>query len=126
MSGDNKQAGSGKIFNLDAFRTARHRATHRRGRWRRIFVRVPWIWVQRLGVRQPGDDTYQLAFLLLYENWRNGGQPIVLSNILAAEVGLSRRDKWRALHNLEGLRLVRIIRRRGASPQITLGDIKGE
>jgi hypothetical protein len=131
MSGDNKQAdkpGSSKIFNLDAFRTTSGHGTRtrsRRGQWQRQFIMVPWGWVERLGTRRVGDCTYRLAFLVLYEHWRNGSQPIVLSNILAAEVGLSRQDKWRALHELECLRLVRVIRRRGASPQVILRDMKG-
>ena len=51
-------------------------------------------------------STYRLAMLLLYENWRLGGRPIVLSNVSALSEGLPARTKWRALGELERLGMV--------------------
>ena len=91
----------------------------RRKTWRRHYVQIPWTWVERLQSAKR-VSTYKLAHLLLYENWRNGGRPLVLSNVLAAEAGLCRQAKWRGLRELEGLGLVRLERRKGRAPQIII------
>jgi hypothetical protein len=81
-------------------------------------VLVPWKWVERLrDAKRPGS-TYALALLLLYEHWRHGGRPIVLSNILAADVGLSQRSKWNAILELERLGLIQVDRRPRKSPRV--------
>jgi DNA-binding MarR family transcriptional regulator len=91
-------------------------------KWHRRFVHVPWEWTVRLRAAKR-VSTYGLALLLLYEHWRNGGQPIVLSNVLAADVGLPRRSKSRALAELEQLELVRMERHPRKSPRVTLCQI---
>jgi hypothetical protein len=85
--------------------------------WRRVFVRVPWTWVERLR-KAKRPSTYQLAMLLLYEHWRSGGHAIVLSNAGLVGGGIDRRSKWRGLAELEGLGLVRVGRGRGRSPRV--------
>jgi hypothetical protein len=92
----------------------------KRKTWRRHYVQVPWLWVERL---QPAKriSTYKLAHLLLYEHWKRGGRPLVLSNVLAAEMGLCRQAKWRGLRELEGLGLIRLERRKGRAPLIIIG-----
>ena len=52
-------------------------------KWRRQFVRVPWQWVERLR-KAKRISTYRLALVLLYEHWRTGGRPIVLSNVVCS------------------------------------------
>jgi hypothetical protein len=96
------------------------RAPAKRNTWRRHYVQVPWPWVERLQSAKR-ISTYKLAHLLLYENWKTGGRPLVLSNVLAAEVGLCRQAKWRALRELEWLGLVRLERRKGRAPRIIIG-----
>jgi hypothetical protein len=91
----------------------------KRGKWRRQFVRVPWSWIVRLQSAKR-VSTFKLALVLLYENWRTGGQPIVLSNMLSEAEGLSRRSKWNALLELESLGLIRIERRPRRSPRLVL------
>ena len=87
-------------------------------KWRREYVRVPWEWVERLqSSRCVG--TYRLALVLLYEFWRTGERPVVLSNASAQAGGLPRRSKWRALAELEGLGLVRVERASRKSPRVT-------
>src|SRR5262245_49323926 len=88
-------------------------------KWRRQFVRVPWGWIVRLRPARRAC-TFKLALVLLYEAWRAGGQPIVLSNVLSQAEGLSRRSKWNALAELEGLGLIQVERRPRRSPRLIL------
>jgi hypothetical protein len=88
-------------------------------KWRRQYVQFPWAWVERLQVVKR-ISTYRLALLLVYEHWRTGGRPIVLSNALVMAEGVSRRTKWNALVELERLGLVRVERRSRRSPRLVL------
>jgi hypothetical protein len=83
-------------FDLAAMRAAEKDAKPaKRTKWRRLWVRMPWSWVEGLtGARRV--STALLALLLNYEHWRNGGRQIVLSNVIAKEVGLSPRSKTRS------------------------------
>jgi hypothetical protein len=94
----------------------------RKKTWQRQFVRVPWGWVQRLRTTKR-VSTYQLALVLLYEHWRTGGKPIVLSNIAMQAEGLSRRSKWNALVELTELGLITIERKRRRSPRVVLRQL---
>jgi hypothetical protein len=89
----------------------------KRKRWRREYVRVPWGWIERLQSSRR-VSTYRLTLLLLYEFWRTGGRPIVLSNVSALDVGLSPRSKSNALAELERLGLVQVERAHRKSPQV--------
>jgi hypothetical protein len=91
-------------------------------KWQRYYVRVPWPWVERLQSAKR-ISTYTLALLLLYENWKSGGRTLVLSNLLAAEVGLCRQAKWRGLRELERLGLVRVEQRKGRAPRIVMEQV---
>jgi len=84
------------------------------------FVRVPLIWVDRLrGGRCRGS--YRLALHLLFHHWKSDGKPIKLSNVILAELGVGGgKAKWRALSELERLKLVRIDRRPKRSPVVTI------
>jgi hypothetical protein len=90
---------------------------HKSKKWQRRYVQVPWSWVERLQSAKR-ISTYRLALLLLYEGWKNGGKPVALSNVLAAEVGLSRQTKWLGLVELERVGLVKIERRKGRAPRL--------
>jgi hypothetical protein len=118
---------SAEAFRLDEVRgepgdESEPRKRKRKAEWERRYVRVPWVWVERLQ-KAKRASTWRMATLLLYERWRNGGQPIVLSNILAQQhAGLSRFAKHRALANLERMGLVEVGRRRGRSPRVVLKE----
>jgi hypothetical protein len=43
------------------------------------FVKVPWIWIERLA-RTHSAATYRVAMHLLYQHWKQRGQPIRLAN----------------------------------------------
>jgi hypothetical protein len=88
-------------------------------KWQRRYVQVPWSWVERLQSAKR-VSTYRLALLLLYEAWKNGDKPLALSNVLAAEVGLSRQAKWLGLRELEKVGLVRIERHKGRAPRLII------
>jgi hypothetical protein len=87
--------------------------------WRRQYVQFPWAWIDRLQAAKR-VSTWRLAVWIVYEHWRSGGQPIVLSNVLSKAEGLSRRSKWRALAELENLGLVKVKRHHGRAPRLTL------
>jgi hypothetical protein len=83
------------------------------------FVIVPATWAGRLTDARHAS-TLKLALYLLYRHWKSGGQPIPLSNVFAASVGVSRRSKWRAINELEHLKLITVERRPRKSPRVTL------
>jgi hypothetical protein len=94
-------------------------------KWRRHYVRVPWFWVERLRLAKR-TVTYRLAFFVVYEHWRSGGWPIVLSNLTAAAEGMSPRAKSRALADLERLGLVKLERRTGRAPRLKVLHVKAD
>jgi hypothetical protein len=102
---------------LNAEQINRLQARKQRKAWQREYVRVPWTWVVQLR-KAKRTRAYQLALLLLYEHWRLGGRPIVLSNVGLLAEGLARRSKWNALAELEKLELVRVERGRRRSPRV--------
>ena len=86
---------------------------------RKQFVMVPWGWMERLAtVRYVA--TYRVALHVLYRHWKGSGEPFSLSNGMVAMEGVGRRAKWRALRELEQLRLITIERRKRKSPRITV------
>jgi hypothetical protein len=106
------------LFDLATLRVdpERVRQPARPKKWRRQFVRVPWHWVERLQETRR-VSTYRLTLLLLYEHWRMGGRPVLLSNIGLADERIGRRSKWRALAELEQLGLIELKRRRRHAPR---------
>jgi hypothetical protein len=81
------------------------------------FVRVPLEWKDRLtGARH--ISTYKIALELLYRHWKAGGGKLALPN--AGLVGVSRREKWRGLAELEKLGSITVERRPRQSPLITI------
>jgi hypothetical protein len=97
----------------------RPKAKPAKKKWQRQFIKFPWAWMDRL-VATRRTTTYRLVLILVYEHWRTGGRPIMLSNIAAAKEGLSRHSKWRALRELENLGLVVLEKRPKKSPTIRL------
>jgi hypothetical protein len=71
----------------------------RKKKWERQYILFPWSWLDRLKTTRRGA-TWRLALLLLYQHWRTGGRKIKLTNIMAAEVGVSPDAKGRALEDL--------------------------
>ena len=93
-------------------------------KWQRLYVRVPWAWVEQLQAAKR-ISTYRLAHLLLYEHWRQGGRELVLSNVLAREIGLPRQSKLRAIEELESLGLIVVKRKSGRAPKVVLLRVTG-
>jgi hypothetical protein len=85
---------------------------------RQQFVKVPWPWIERLAkVRRAA--TCLVALYVLYRHWKSGGLPVTLSNIALEDLRVDRRQKWRALRELEQLGLVTVERRKRQSPRVT-------
>jgi hypothetical protein len=84
----------------------------------RQFIIVPRIWMLQLRSAKK-VTTYRLALLLLYEHWRNGGQPVRVTNALAAEFGVLRRSKHSALEELKQLNLIEVERGPRTAPLVT-------
>jgi hypothetical protein len=83
---------------------------------RQHFVRVPWMWMEKLiGCR---GQTLRVAFVVLYLDWKAKGRPVKLANKLPQMVGVSRRAKWRALNDLESIGLISVERRAKKSPMV--------
>ena len=91
----------------------------RKKKWERQYILFPWSWLDALKATGRGA-TWRLALFILYEHWRNGGRKIKLTNIMAAEVGVSSDAKGRALEDLEQAGLIEVERRPDKSPLITL------
>ena len=89
------------------------------GRRQDRFIIVPVLWADRLADARY-TSTLKLVLHLLYEHWKRGGQPVPLSNVSLSSAGVNRRTKWRALGELERLRLIEVERRPRKSPRVTL------
>src|SRR5262245_59042605 len=83
------------------------------------FTRVPCVWRDRLA-GAGHIASYRVALHLLHEAWKTHDPTVPLSNLALAREGVSRRQKWRALVELERLGLIAIDRRPRRSPRITL------
>jgi hypothetical protein len=83
------------------------------------FLAVPRVWVQRL-YEARGAATFKLANHLLSKEYETHQQTIRLANVALASIGITARQKWRALAELERLGLVRVERRIRKSPMVTL------
>jgi hypothetical protein len=88
-------------------------------RRRQQFVMVPYSWLEDLREARH-ISTYQVALYLLHRHWKDRGQPIPLSNVALAALGVPRWEKWRALAELERLGLVKVVRRPRRVPLITV------
>jgi hypothetical protein len=86
---------------------------------RQHFVKVPWVWVERLA-KARHIATYRVALHVLYRHWKGDGLPFTLSNTAVADQGVTQWRKWDALRELEQLGLVTVERRRRRSPCITV------
>jgi hypothetical protein len=94
-------------------------AAKKKERRRRQFVMVPLNWLEDLRVTRRAS-TLRVAHCLLYRYWKDKGQPIVLSNVVLSWWGVTRREKWRALAELERLGLVKVVRRLRRAPLVTV------
>jgi CRP-like cAMP-binding protein len=83
------------------------------------FVRFPLSWADKLRTARR-TATYRVAMHLLFQCWKSNTRAVSLSNMALAAAGVSRREKWRALAELEQLGLIRVGRHPRKSPTITV------
>ena len=86
------------------------------------FIRLPWLWFEKLAGAT--GQTYRVALYLLFLHWKNGCKPIKLANGMLAIDGVSRQSKWRALGELERRGLIRVERRPKRSPIVHLHQVQ--
>ena len=94
-------------------------SARRQARRQREFIMVPLPWADRLS-KSTRRATVFVALHLLRLDWKSKGAPVALSNLGLAEWGVSRREKWRALAELEALELIVVERLNSKSPRVTL------
>jgi hypothetical protein len=87
-------------------------------RRRKLFVKVPWTWVERL-MKARRLSTSKVAHYVLHLHWHHGGKPFPLANGMLAMDGVNRFRKWDGLRELEELGLIRVDRRQSKSPLVT-------
>jgi hypothetical protein len=85
---------------------------------RQQFTLVPDVWKKRLSEGTTNCSTYKLALALLHRDWKNDGRPVRLANKGLEADGLNRKQKYRALADLERLGLVTVERRFRKSPTV--------
>ena len=85
---------------------------------RQQFTLVPDVWKKRLAEGTTNCGTYKLALALLHRDWKNDGRPVRLANKGLEADGLNRKQKYRALADLERLGLVTVERRFRKSPTV--------
>jgi hypothetical protein len=86
---------------------------------REHFTQVPGIWKERL-TKVRYISTYRVALHVLMRDFETRGKPFTLSNGALALESVSRREKWRALPELERAKLIVVERRARRSPRITV------
>lgn len=83
---------------------------------REHFAMMPMAWWEKLD--GASGRAWQMAWYLLYKDWKDKGGPVKLPNGMANYLGIQRRTKWRALAELERRGLVAIDRRPKKSPLV--------
>jgi hypothetical protein len=83
------------------------------------FVQVSLETIYRLGAAK-NASTLKLFLLLLHLRWKIGEEPFKLTNVALAGLGVDRKQKERALRELEDLDLVRVVRRERKSPLVAV------
>jgi len=81
---------------------------------REHFVKLPMTWYERL--RGANGQTYRVAWFLLYQHWRNTGEPFKVPNGMLAIDGVPPRTKCRALRDLVRRDLICVEWRKKKSP----------
>ena len=90
----------------------------KRKKWHRDYVQVPWTGSSAYSPSKR-VSTYRLALLLLYEFWRTGKRPVVLSNISAQAEGLSPPFKMECPDRVGGAGAHWVERALRKSPRVT-------
>jgi len=83
------------------------------------FILIPVSLMERLA-SVASIATIRVAIYLHYQNWKNEGEPITVSNAALKVWGVSRFRKCEALAELEAIRLIAVERRGKQSPRVRL------
>jgi hypothetical protein len=83
------------------------------------FFMMPTVWAERLNAAKSAA-TFKVALHLLLKEFETHQQTTRLANVALTAIEVSRRQKWRALAELEKLGLIRVDRRNRKSPMVIL------
>jgi hypothetical protein len=83
------------------------------------FVKVPLWWITEAS-RAMKTPMALVAIELLYAAWKTRSSTVSMPNGRLAKLGVSREVKRRALQKLEVAGLIRVDRRHGKTPLVTL------
>jgi hypothetical protein len=82
------------------------------------FIKKPWVWHEKL--RGAPGQTWRLADIVLYFDWKAGGAPFKLARGLRGMEAMPPVSKLRALRDLERRGLVTVEWRTNKSPIISV------
>jgi hypothetical protein len=91
---------------------------------REPFARVPLAWAAKAAAAT-GCPGVMVWLWLLYEFWRHDGKPVPVANKKLKEWGISRKVKYRILHDLEIAELATVIRRPRQAPLVVPNMLPG-
>jgi hypothetical protein len=83
------------------------------------FTVVPWWWIT-LAAKAIRSPRTLVLIELLHASWRAKSATFPLSNARLNKLGVHRKSKHRVLRDLERVKLIAVVRRRGKTPTITL------
>ena len=83
---------------------------------RQQFVKVPWMWIEKL--EGASGKTYRVALCLLHLHWQQKGGPVKLANGMLRIDSVSRQSKWQGLRDLVQRGLVAVECRANRSPLV--------
>lgn len=89
---------------------------------REHFVMIPLSWVRAANLA--GRAALSVGAMIHYRQKVYGESPVVVSNMLAAHFGLSRKAKATGLKQLLEADLIEIISVKGRSPRVTLRQLR--
>jgi DNA-binding MarR family transcriptional regulator len=88
-------------------------------RQRAHFIKVPLDWAEQATKAISAPKAFVVLWLL-YRAWKSGSPTVPLSNRQLEVRGVHRKTKHRALKELEAAGLIKLDRRRGRAPVVTL------
>jgi hypothetical protein len=83
-------------------------------------IRTPYSWDYRLLGAKHKAVVYNVANYILRRDWETDRAPIKITTVAMARRGISNKSKWRALNELERLKLIWVCRQHGKNPVVTI------
>jgi hypothetical protein len=107
-------------YSPDEVASVRYLPEKERKRRERGHIKVPLTWHYQL--KGADGPTLHTAQHICYLHWKGKGGSVKLANGALAEIGVSRKGKYRALRELESRGLITVERPSRRSPIVTVID----